>query len=435
MMKDTPSNSSKKVRFSSGTRRPENARRLTESQNEYLKEKSNRENIMTDFCENQSEAPSLGSQGLNTTGCNSRVLIKNNDPSTFEKEKVLKPDNSQETFRPGAVRVSGLGRENHHIAHNNNSDDRTEDAPIVNADLVNEQEGQRQDWEVSSSYASASDLPVIAQAMKEESTETSHCSSLRDQRLFAILSILLIAIVGFAAGITLVLIKADAETETVSNTALDPATSNSTALSIITSPPTVQPTKGFDFVRPSQAQCHQIVTGKVVPGQEQLILKTYYVELDVVMHPSVTDMANHLDTLVNQMQARIAPVLVQCESLNARQLRGNPGYRNLQRSDYLVGNVKFLNATLPTNRSCKTGSPEPCYKVIETVNLYIKVEELDVRLIGRIMDAFNGESLVQVLDLQFPFEAIEAIGAASNVDLAFPSVNVTDSIDEDGNED
>lgn len=48
--------------------------------------------------------------------------------------------------------------------------------------------------------------------------------------------------------------------------------------------------------------------------------------------------------------------------------------------------------------------------MIETIDLYIRQDELDVRLISLIMVAFDGESLMELLNLRYPFKRIEMIG-------------------------
>ncbi|KAL3937230.1 MAG: hypothetical protein SGBAC_007618 [Bacillariaceae sp.] len=137
-----------------------------------------------------------------------------------------------------------------------------------------------------------------------------------------------------------------------------------------------------------------------------MILKTYHIEMDIVLDPAVPDVTSYLNTLVTRMQAKVAPVLAQCENFNRRRSRrmsfrdsGSSQSRRNLASDYLVANAQFSDVRLETNRPCKIGVSKPCFKVTETIHVYIKQEELDMELIGLIMDALDVESLVQLLDL------------------------------------
>ncbi|CAJ1949215.1 unnamed protein product [Cylindrotheca closterium] len=432
--------------------RPANARMLTTSQNEYEKEKSVRENSILNASSAQSQAGSLVSQDQDVEGGSQRILTKDTTSTKDSKEaaatdKTPKPEmldrnQSQETSasRPGAVRVTGVRRPAPSTPTGMAGNDANEEAPIFQADLVDEQEEEIQDAELPTSSAADKDLTVVAEAVKAGVLRTSSSFISHDRRLLAIFSILLITIVAFAVGITMLLMSKGGTNET--DTELLPSTSNGTASPFApTSPPSAPPTEEpLVFLPPSPAECLRIITGDVVTAQDQLILKTYHIELDIAMVPwGATDIPSHLNTLVTRMQAKVAPTLAQCDNSNQRRLRAmsfqesaarNQGYRNLAPGDYLVANAQFLDARLQTNRPCKIGVPEPCFKVRETIRVYIKKDELDVRLISRIMDAFNGQSLIQLLDLEFPFKSIEMIGVASNEDLTAP-LNVTESSDSE----
>ena len=265
---------------------------------------------------------------------------------------------------------------------------------------------------------------------------------LKDRRLLAILVFLVITILCFAVGMSIVL--TNKETITTTTVEYIPATPVPTAFTMAPSPaptevlPIIPPQ---EFEPPSPGQCLQIASGDPVQNQDQMIQKTYHIELDVVVEPNDSNLDHHFGLLVDRLQETLAPKLAQCDMLNRkRKLRGDSTrmqttqHRNLVGvSDYLVANAQFSHAAMITNQSCKAGTPEPCYKVIETIDLYTKQEELDVRLISIIMDAFDAESLVQLLDLVFPFKDIAMIGVTSNTD-ANGNSNIFDESHDDEDE-
>jgi len=321
--------------------------------------------------------------------------------------------------KPGAVRVPGFQTDTATSTDNLASESTSQSAPtkssapILQASVVVDEQEQS-----STPNRPSASMPVLAEPMKEgeESSKRSSscCAMLKDRRLLTILVILIIIIIAFAIGITLVVMnKETITTNTVEYIATTPAPTTATTAPTA---PTAAPTEAPEFLPPSRAQCERIEAGEEVENQDQLILKTYHIELDV----AISDFAS-LTPLVNQMQAILAPMLAQCDDIlnrsRHRQLRRNAriqgGHRKLI-SDYLVANAKFSKATVQTNRSCKAGATQPCYKVIQTIDLYIKQDELDVRLISLIMDAFDGESLVDLLDLGYPFESIDMIGVTSS---------------------
>ncbi|KAL3937232.1 MAG: hypothetical protein SGBAC_007620 [Bacillariaceae sp.] len=294
-------------------------------------------------------------------------------------------------------------------------------APILHASVVHDEREQ--------SSSPIAPLPVLAEPMKEGEGESkrSCCAMLKDRRLLTILVILIVTILSFAIGISVVLSK---NKETISTTTVE-YISATPAPTAATTAPTAAPTEALEFLPPSPAQCQQIEAGNEVANQYQMVLKTYQIELDV----AIVEFAS-LTTLENRMQAILAPRMAQCDDMfNLRRLRGNSNRiqspRRKLASDYLVANAKFSSATLQNNRSCKVGAPQPCYKVIETIDLYLQQEESDVSLISLIMDAFDGEPLVQLLHLEYPFESVDLIGVSSSSTDTTNNNTIQDSHDDE----
>ncbi|KAL3937231.1 MAG: hypothetical protein SGBAC_007619 [Bacillariaceae sp.] len=246
-MKD-PCSESKSV-----TRAP-NARMQTTEQTEDQKQKSIWENSLFDEISEQSrDGSSLVSQDQNADSL--RIFMSDSTspkdekitpnmqkahPVVFELTQdvpMLDRNQSQITSasQPGAVHVPGLARRSPSSHRGTNG--ANEDAAIFQADLVSEQQQEEShDAEASTSCASVPVLPVVAEVMKDGVMKTSVSFTLLDRRLLSILSILLIVIVGFAFGITIVLMKKD-DTKAAS-TELSPSNLNPTASPLaFTSPP------------------------------------------------------------------------------------------------------------------------------------------------------------------------------------------------------
>lgn len=428
---------------------------LDVSQDEYVQRQVSRETQLLDSGDehplHNERLPKKKPPFVNTSLLESQVLDDFDDKRLHDKmarhcsKGTTVPPPHTNSSKPGAVHIPGIQTEVTSITLRNESNSRSSHdeptkslAPILQASVVNEQE------QPSSPRASAASVPVVAEPMRGERLKRSCCFMLKDRRLLVILATLVIIILSFAVGIAIVV--SNKEPITTTTVEYIPATPAPTTFTMA---PSRSPTEAMEdlppfplpeFSPPSPAQCRQIESGNAVPNQDQMVPKTYHVELEIVMEPNVAILDRHFTTLVDRrLQATLAPKLAQCDTLNRRNLRSNSRkqHRNLLVSDYLVANAYFSNAATK-KVSCKVGSL--CYKLIETVDLYIKREELDVRLISLIMDAFDVESLVQLLDLEFPFKSIHMIGVTSNTNVVVtstttpaPQVNnvFDDSHDED----
>lgn len=334
--------------------------------------------------------------------------------------------------KPGAVYVPGFQADPTSDESTSPSLPGKSSAPVLQASVVVEQE------QPSSPNGRSKSLPVLAEPMwDEDSTKRPGCAVPKDRRLMVILVILVVAVLGFGIGMGIVL--TNKESTTTTTVEYVPATLAPTAF---TKAPSPSPTQTPEFVAPefsppSPAQCQLIESGNAVPNQDRMIQKTYQVELDIVMESNVESLDNHFATLVDRMQASLAPKLAQCDHANQRKLIRAAGDTRIHRGsnrrllrNYLIVNAQFSHSLPISNRSCK---------VIETIKLYIQQDESDVRLIGRIMDVFDAESLVQQLDLGRPFKSITMIGVTSNTDSNIiadsPVADLPDAESPDDDED
>lgn len=311
------------------------------------------------------------------------IPTRNGSISSLGTNAPLPPSlRSSSIAVPGAVPVPGMIAPHAHVVP----------TPLLNASLVGEDDG---------------DYAVFAEPMNAVIRKSPYLffPSLKDRRCMIFVGIMMLAIVCFTTGVSLVLGAED------NSTASDQLGDN--AIPHVTQVPTLQPTEfpteHLDFDPPSHEECMDISDGKALPGQEEMIMKNFQVEMDVVLETQ-NDVAPLLDNLREHMQAILAPALVACDDIFHHLLRKRG--RQLQ-MDYVVANALF-DVVVPNGRLCKKDTPEPCHRVIANLDLYVNEDEKIVKLIGLIMSVFDDESLVDRLDLDSPFVSIEMVGVMSN---------------------
>lgn len=303
---------------------------------------------------------------------------------------------------PGATRVLGIRAPSPSSAEESAQAPNAQvvPTPLLNASLVVDDEGS---CAVFAEPLNAPDMRASASSFRP---------SLKDRRCMIFIGVLIFAIVCFASGIVLFLGSQEnpSQNDQLEGNRIVPSTQI----------PTLQPTNHLEFDPPSQDECMAIAEGRALLGEEEIVVKNFLVDMDVVLDP-FRSMAPFLDILREQMQAILAPALVGCDDIFHRRLRRK--VRQRQR-DYVVANAVF-EVALPNGRQCKADTPENCYRVVSNIDLFLQDDEKIVKLIGMIMEVFDEESLVQRLDLSTPFVSIEMVGVTSKNPTLSPTVAPT----------
>ncbi|CAJ1937301.1 unnamed protein product, partial [Cylindrotheca closterium] len=156
------------------------------------------------------------------------------------------------------------------------------------------------------------------------------------------------------------------ESETVSGTDPDPTESVPTMAPVSSSPsgsPSSTPSSLVLLdLPPSSEDCAAIANGEVVPGQDNTVLQSYQVQMDVVLDSEYPDDTTAQE-LEEKIQALFMPELAGCPiNTERRMLRTLSGQENLSRqSSSSSDNVKIESATTftLTNMIIQVFGPEP----------------------------------------------------------------------------
>jgi len=173
------------------------------------------------------------------------------------------------------------------------------------------------------------------------------------------------------------------------------------ASGVSTISPTVAPTTEDLLYGPNSAEdCAAIALNETVDGQEALIVRTIFIDIDVSLTLQLSDPIEAVEEMASSMQETLGPRLADCPGDGRRlQMDGKPIERNV------VGNAVFAADYRP-EASCDTDSPAPCMRVHVMLNLFLKGEVETVSLTNRISSMFGQGDLTGVLGLGAPFAQI-----------------------------
>jgi len=170
----------------------------------------------------------------------------------------------------------------------------------------------------------------------------------------------------------------------------------------VTDTPTSSPTFYFEFDPPSQEECRRIAAGHAVMNDhEDQILRNFEIQFDVSLsRNSEIENDEILSLLDKALQRTFATSLAGCDEVDyQRMLR-----RRLLRKN-VVSNASF-KSNFRESESCLSASPDICYRMVVTLELYLKGEERINKLLGLITSVFDRESLVDTLGLPPPFHSV-----------------------------
>ncbi|CAJ1970414.1 unnamed protein product [Cylindrotheca closterium] len=244
---------------------------------------------------------------------------------------------------------------------------------------------------------------------KEKKKSPSSEDSPSNTKKYAIIAIAVLAIVG---GVVAAVVLSGGNK---SNNEDKAAVTSVPQVIVTPSPTTFAPTvstqspSAIDPNVPSQRDCQNIASQLHVTDQDQLISKSFRVDLDVVPLTFDSDPADLLQQVVTAFRQRFAPSLAGCEpttpggggSRQRRQLRNHQQRILLEVSDYNVRNALATGKHLE-GMSCDgdNNAQSTCYRFQIILNLFLKEETSDFGLINLIMQLIGDpEQAVQRLDL------------------------------------
>eukprot|EP00980_Cylindrotheca_fusiformis_P003195 scaffold725_cov133-Cylindrotheca_fusiformis.AAC.3 len=200
-------------------------------------------------------------------------------------------------------------------------------------------------------------------------------------------------------------------------------------------PPTTAPTGSPESPAPSSfpssapttfyppntpEECAIIAQGGTVPGQENLINKSFDISLDVSLTVQLSDLDAIVQDLENRMQEILAVELADCPAVSRRLSVSATFVRRRLIESNVVGNA-LIDAEYQEGQSCDPASPTPCIRVLTKLNLFLKGDESILSLVNRISTLFGDDDLLGVLGLGAPFEAIEVIGVSASTPTLPPA--------------
>eukprot|EP00980_Cylindrotheca_fusiformis_P000462 scaffold115_cov123-Cylindrotheca_fusiformis.AAC.2 len=349
-----------------------------------------------------------------STGPTTAVPPRNESSSCSATASVPPPPlrRSADFVTPGATRVPGIrtrqpqrDEEQESSSSSDPTVPQSDPTPLLSASLV------VQDVAV---HAEPMGVMMMTDAKSElaQSSFSCCCSSFgKVRRCRLLVCFLVLAIVCLAAGITLMLLHANNSSSNGESSSLDNL--------LLLDPPT-------------QEDCLAIANGREISGQAELILKTFQVDMDVVLDQFEDDIVvPWLDILREQMQRIIAPALVGCHNNIfhlRRHLRQRRKAEEQNKSDsYVIGNAIFdsiqaaNSGQLSSSCTAIAAASDSCVRVTAHIQLFV-VDSTAVKLsqlMNRIMmvllleDEDTNTSLVDRLELNTPFVSIHMVGVTS----------------------
>ncbi|CAJ1941297.1 unnamed protein product [Cylindrotheca closterium] len=204
----------------------------------------------------------------------------------------------------------------------------------------------------------------------------------------------------------------------------------------LTSDPTGAPTTDQLYNPPSLADCAAIMNGEPVEDQENMSVRNFQLLMDV----SLVDGLELDNTGVTEVETKtrenLLPELVGCPIERRALAEKGLLERRLASVDFIIGDAKIV-AEYEVGGSCDDGTDDPgsCFRLIFRLEIFLKGNE-GIYLIGRILEVFGTDSLVQKLGLdEASYQAVilasvttlEETGVPSFSPSAMPSASPTDA--------
>ncbi|KAL3931665.1 MAG: hypothetical protein SGBAC_011203 [Bacillariaceae sp.] len=183
--------------------------------------------------------------------------------------------------------------------------------------------------------------------------------------------------------------------------------------------PTSSPTElPLVYDPPTAEACLAISQGKVVEGQDDMVLEVLDVEVDVSLDSEHVDTATLLASLEAIMKERLVPAFSECpfEEPNTRKLlRGRDlGSDNPK---YAIANT-VLEFRERQGVSCNEASIQPCHRIVMKVELFLKGHEYVSTLMNMVYDVGLKRPLVVTLGVGAPYVAIDFVAINSVIPSA-----------------
>ncbi|CAJ1948587.1 unnamed protein product [Cylindrotheca closterium] len=290
------------------------------------------------------------------------------------------------------------------------------------------------------------DIPNLMEAQQRNKNNVGGLNPQKKKFLTGII-ICLMLLLGIAAGVAWFLLTQDDSSET-------PATLDETAAttspsvpleppsSVPTSMPSDNPTNVPQlFDPPNQEDCFNIRGRAPVSNQDDMILTPFGLDFDVTVVPGALT-AFWVDSFMDKFFRTLVPDLTGCDRRQRRRkvlelpsvAESHHQQRQLNGIRYAIGNV---NATgeVQLGKSCEDGAPQPCYRFVIKMDLYLKDEDLsNFQLISLVVSIVNPpdseESLIQRMGLPpslFEDVAVVLLGSTTESPSAEPSPSPSES--------
>ncbi|CAJ1957634.1 unnamed protein product [Cylindrotheca closterium] len=217
------------------------------------------------------------------------------------------------------------------------------------------------------------------------------------------------------------------------------ADSNSVAGSNVSASPTMTPVSNSPSGSPSSTpsslvpldlpspkDCSAVANGEDAVGQEDTVLQSFHVQMDVVLDSEFPEDSTAQD-LEEKIQALLMPELVGCPVKTGRRMRGT--HAGLSRQSSPSSNtVKIVNGLVTVQPEsatpCVESNETPCLHVSTIIDLYLEKSENEFTLASMLIQVFGPESeLVTKLNLELPFKEIRivSLGSTTPVPSTLPS--------------
>jgi len=200
-----------------------------------------------------------------------------------------------------------------------------------------------------------------------------------------------------------------------------------------TNMPSLTPTAAPAFEPPSVEDCIAIARGEAVEGQDQMMVERYEVVLDVALDSGGLEIQGILNRLVAEIRQIVLPEILGCGDANRKLMEiesGTEDHPSASRAiiSMIRGGAKrqltwtsssspsaryiMANAVIsirnPSGEWCAAGSGPLCYRVIVSLDMAFKSDDLKVlTVVQYIAEAFKtADSLADKLLLGSPFQKI-----------------------------
>lgn len=173
----------------------------------------------------------------------------------------------------------------------------------------------------------------------------------------------------------------------------------------ITESPSSSPTLYLEFDPPTPEECRRIAGGYPLENQEDIVLRHFEIQLDVSLSQNDVMINDPLTVLDQALQRNFATSLSGCDDVDYEG-QGKMLRRRLLRKN-VVSNAVFKTTIRDDSGPCRVTTPNTvCFRMVVTLDLYLKGEERIHKLLGLITNVFDRESLVDALGLGAPFHSL-----------------------------